>query len=139
MKRLFACILALLLMASMLSGCGLDLKSESEPYFEDMMEALSDGDTDEAMELLHPDVAEDEDAEAGVQSLIDLLDGREMEDYKRTGVNIYSGVNTEGKTKQESCTYEVELEDGTELSVEFEYVTNRDGEGFAVFKMTLSD
>ena len=137
MKRLFACILALLLMASMLSGCGLDLKSESEPCFEDMMEALSAGDVDEGLDLMHPDVAED--AEAGVQSLIDLLDGREMEDYMRTGVNIYSGVNTGGKTKQESCTYEVELEDGTELSVEFEYVTNRDGEGFAVFKMTLSD
>ena len=42
MKRVFACFLAALLMASMLSGCGLDLKSESEPYFEDMMEALSD-------------------------------------------------------------------------------------------------
>ncbi len=139
MKRVFACILAALLMASMLSGCGLDLKSESEPYFEDMMEALSNGDADEAMELLHPDVAEDDDTEEGVQSLIDLLDGREMEDYKRTGVNIHSSVNTTGKTKQETCTYEIELDDGTELEVEFEYVSNRDGEGFAVFKLSLSN
>lgn len=139
MKRLFACILAVLLMASMFSGCSFDLKSETEPLFEEMMEALSDGDSDEAMELLHPDVAEAEDTEAGIQSLIDLLDGREMEDFERTGVNIYNGVNAGGKIKQESCTYQVELDDGTELEVEFEYVTNRDGEGFAVFKMTLSD
>lgn len=137
MKRLFACILALMLMASMFSGCSFDLKSETEPLFEDMMEALSDGDAEEAMELLHPEVAADEDTEAGIQSLIDLLDGREMEDFKRTGFNIYSGVNTGGKTKEESCTYEVELDDGTELEVEFEYVTNRDGEGFAVFKLSL--
>lgn len=139
MKRLFTCILALLLMVTMISGCSFDLKSETEPLFEEMMEALSDGDAEEAMELLHPDVAEAEDTEAGIQSLIDLLDGREMEDFKRTGFHIYNGVNTGGKIKQETCTYQVELDDGTELEVEFEYVTNRDGEGFAVFKMTLSD
>lgn len=139
MKKLFVCVLAVLLMASMLSGCGLDLKSESEPYFEEMMEALSAGDVDEALELMHPEAAEDDDVEEGVQSLIDLLDGREMEDYKRTGVNIYSGVNAAGKIKQETCTYEIELDDGTEMEVEFEYVSNRDGEGFARFKLSLGN
>ena len=62
-----------------------------------------------------------------------------MEDYKRTGVNIYSGVNTAGKIKQETCTYEIELDDGTEMEVEFEYVSNRDGEGFARFKLSLGN
>ena len=139
MKRVFACFLAALLMASMLSGCGLDLKSESEPCFEDMMEALSAGDVDEGLELMHPDVAEEADTEYGIQSMVDFLDGREMEDFKRTGVNIHSNVDLQGKTKQETCTYEVELDDGTEILVEFEYLSDREGEGFAYIRLSLGN
>ena len=85
------------------------------------------------------DTEEEADTEDGIQSMVDFLDGREMEDFKRTGVNIHSNVDLQGKTKQETCTYEVELDDGTEILVEFEYLSDREGEGFAYIRLSLGN
>lgn len=105
------------------------------PKVEEMMEALAGGNVDSALALMHPTVAEG--AEDAVAEMCEYLAGRKAAQLNQKSVNVNTSTGTSGKSRQETATFQVELEDGTEIYISAAYRTDAAGEGFASFQIVL--
>lgn len=108
---------------------------QSAPKVEDMMTALSSGDTEAARALMHPDVAGD--ADDAIAQLADYIAARKTAQMEQTGLTVNTSSGTGGSVRQENGAFRVELEDGTFCYISAVHLTNSDGEGFISFQLVL--
>lgn len=109
------------------------MKAVSE--VEDMMEALSESDLNDAQELMHPSVTDD--SENGLAQMGDYLAGRKVAELEQQGVRVNTSTGTGGKTRQEQGTFLVTLEDGAAFYISVVHLSDDAGEGFVSFQMML--
>ena len=137
MKKQMRFFLCILLAATLLCACELNIKTKTKPYAEEMMTLLKQRDVEAAVELLHPDTAEESDnIYSSMEALCDFLDGRAVTELKQQSVSVHNQIGTNAG-KYESGTYRVVLEDGTVLKVEYSYLTNKAGAGFTSFYLSV--
>lgn len=144
MKR-FLCLLAVIVAVScLMTACNFttnfsdgtgNTTMQSAPQVEEMMEALSSGDAEEARTLLHPDVAQNADGAIG--QMADYLAGRRIAQMEQTAVTVNTSSGTGGSARQENGAFCVELEDGTVFYMSVVHLANNDGEGFVSFQLVL--
>lgn len=142
MKKLVCVIMATALLLSVLTACNFTTNfSDSngtlaeQEKVESMFAALSSGDLEAAKSLLHPDVAA-EQADA-LEQLQDYLDGRDPVELTQLNWKVTSTAGLGGKTRQESGTYQVRLEDDTVFYLSVSYLTQEQAEGFSAFQFIL--
>ena len=85
--------------------------------------------------LLHPDAPEDSDNAIAQMSI--YLAGRETESIELKNLNMNSSGGIKDKKREEQGTYQVTLNDGTDLSVNMVYVSDSTGSGFTSFQLML--
>jgi len=129
------CIIMLAALLVTLVGCNFAefLQMKSEPQVEQMLAALSEGDAELALSLMHPEEA---DAER-IAQLIDYLDGRQVEKMTRTGIHKSAHAGVGNTYKEESASFMLQLDDGTNITLSVVYLTDSDGEGFSTFSIQL--
>lgn len=142
MKKLVCVILAAALLLPVLTACNFTTNfSDSngtlaeQEKVERMFAALASRDLEAAEALLHPDVAA-EQADA-LEQLQEYLDGRKLADMTQLNWKVTSTASLGGKTRQESATYQVVLEDDTAFYLTVCYLTQEQAEGFSTFQFVL--
>lgn len=142
MKKLVCVIMTTALLLAVLTACNFTTNfSDSngtlaeQKKVESMFAALSSGDLEAAKALLHPDVAA-EQADA-LEQLQDYLDGRDPVELTQLNWKVTSTAGLGGKTRQESGTYQVRLEDDTVIYLSVSYLTQEQAEGFSAFQFIL--
>ncbi len=134
-KRIFVLLLATLMLC-MMTGCNLaEASKEATGRVEEMLEALTDGDAEGALAMMHPDVSED--AEDAIDQMIDYIDGREVEKIEQTNFGVNTSLDGGGKTRTEEGGFQVSFDDGTKIHVAATYTIDDDGEGFSRFQLEL--
>lgn len=144
MKRILAVTAMVLLAACLLTACNFTTNfsdtvgataAESTEKVEEMLQALTDGDTDAALALMHPDAVE----RSGnpIAQMSNFLAGRTVAEMNQTGVRVNSSAGSSGKTRQEVTNFQVILEDGTEIYIAATYYSDKAGAGFVSFQLVL--
>ena len=110
-------------------------KAEATPKVEEMLRALAEKRTEDAKELMHPQVADTSDH--AVAQMIDYLDGREVSAMQLTNINVRTTAGTSGKTRQEQVAYQVNLNDGAIIYINAVYFSDDTGTGFSSFQLVL--
>ena len=100
-----------------------------------MMLALAEGDEAAAEALMHPDV--DPKAKEQLAQIEDYLAGRKVSSMEQKSISFNKFVGTNGKESREDVTYQVKLEDNTEIYISVSYLENTSGSGFTAFQMSL--
>ena len=141
MKRVIAACMVLIMMLVCLTGCAglsavLDQTAGCKDQVQQMVIALTEGDQEKAMALMHPTV-DPWDAEVSCAQMSAFLDGRKLVSITTTGVSISSFVGIGGKTEQETATFRAELEGGDQMEVSATYLKDSEGEGFVSFRLTI--
>ena len=113
----------------------LGAQTESREIVEKMLQALVEGDTDGALALMHPTTAET--ASGAVSQMCDFLNGRGVTELTQTSVRVNFSAGTGGKSRQEVASYQVILEDSSEIYVTATYSSDGRGEGFVSFQIVL--
>ena len=143
MKRKIGFALVLALLLGCLAGCNFTAnlsgalagEPEAEPKVTEMMTALSQGNTADALALLHPQATET--AEHAVGQMESYLAGRTVSEMEQISININTSTGTAGTTRQERVGYRVKLSDGDVIFINALYLTNSAGKGFASFQLVL--
>ena len=138
MKKLLSVTALLLVFALTLTACGLDvdLTAQAEPYIKEMLAVLSAGDADTAKTLLHPNRV-DGATDGAIAAMIDLLGGREVSDCVQVTINVEIGTDTKGTARTESGMVHILFTDGTDLRLNYSYVSDNGGAGFATFEFVV--
>lgn len=137
MKKLMQVTVCVLLIAALLCACGANFEPEAKPFAEEMMAALKDGDTEAAMELMHPSaVKQIDDIQASMKALCDYVDGRGTTEITQQSINVRNQIGT-NSGKYESGTFRAALDDGTVLKIDYVYLTNAAGSGFSSFYLSI--
>lgn len=139
MKKILTVTALLLIAALVLSACGNPaeiLKAQAEPQVRDMLTALTAGEADAAAALLHPERA-DGATDAAIGAMIDLLGGREVISCTQVGLSVNTSTGTKGTSRTESGTVHILFSDDTDLQLEYSYVSDGSGEGFAAFQFLV--
>ena len=110
-------------------------KAEATPKVEAMMAALSAGNTADAKDLLHPQVAETSDN--AITQMSTYLAGRTVDTMEVTGITVNTSAGTSGNVRQERVNYRVTLTDGAVIFLNVVYLSNNQGSGFASFQIVL--
>ena len=143
MKRFLSILLAVVFTAAMLTACNFtsnftpppgESQMEGMPAVKKMLEALTMGDMETAVSLLHPNVT---NGEAAVGQMTRYIAGRKVADLKQVGLNIHNSTGTAGKTTQEKGTFYVELEDGEQFYLTVYYLIYNNGAGIQSFQIVL--
>lgn len=132
MKRKIAAFLALLSLVLFLTGCN----EASDRAAEQMLSALSAGDTAQAADMLHPAVLSQlSDVDGQLGQIISLLDGRQvkqlMQNQSYTGFRLF-GTYT---GREEQTVYQVILEDDSVWQLQTVYYSGTQS-GFATFYLS---
>ncbi|MBQ8236525.1 MAG: hypothetical protein IJZ39_00010 [Oscillospiraceae bacterium] len=136
MKKALTVTALLLVFALTLSACAVDLTAKAEPQVKEMLTALSAQDAEAAAALLHPDRADDA-TDAAIAALMALMDGREVASCVQVGLNVHTNTGTGGTARTESGTVHILFADGSDLRLEYSYVSDNSGEGFATFQFLV--
>ena len=137
MKKVIQLTVCIVLIAVLLGGCGIDLSAEAEPFVWEMMTALEEGDADAAAELMHPEAREQiANFDEGIKSLIQLVNGRGVEESKRTSVHVNNEMGNNAE-KREEGSFRAVMTDGSVLEIEYVYVKNNKGTGFLSFYLSV--
>ena len=143
MKKVFRVFIVLIL-CGLLTGCNFttnfndstgNTQMDALPQVEKMLDALSAGEMDTAMELVHPDRTAE--AEALLTQFANYLDGRKAEKLEQTSMSVKNTASTFGNTRQENGTLQVTMEDGETFYLSVCYVIQDDAEGFYTFQLVL--
>lgn len=143
MKKMICFSLVIVFLLAGMSACNLSQnvsgyiadKAEATPKVEEMLRALAEKRTEDAKELMHPQVAGTSDH--AVAQMIDYLDGREVSAMQLTNINVRTTAGTSGKTRQEQVAYQVNLNDGTIIYINAVYFSDDTGTGFSSFQLVL--
>lgn len=137
MKRKIRLMICLALVSLVLCACAFDLSPEASPVAQDMMRELARGNKEAALSLMHPDMREQiKDLDKTVEDLIEFVDGRCVQEWKQTSINVRNQVGT-NSGKFEEGTFRVTLDDGTVLKIDYEYSSNKAGKGFISFYLSV--
>lgn len=134
MKRVICLLATVVAVCCLFTACGLG-ESQAKPKVEEMMLALAEGDDVAAEALMHPDV--DQDAKEQLTQIKDYLAGRKVSSMEQKSISFNKFVGTNGKESREDVTYQVKLEDNTEIYISVSYLENASGSGFTAFQMSL--
>ena len=136
MKRFFSWLLLFAILLTSLSSCAFltDTMDEEESFIEaeQMLLALSEKRTEDALALMHPD-APAENLERFIVQMADYLNGRAVLEMQVSGVSINYSAGTDGKAKEEQILYEVTLDDTSLIYVDTTYLIEEDAKGFTAF------
>lgn len=143
MKKIFSFVLVLIVLSSLLAGCSFVKNSsgsllgeaESTPKVEEMMAALAEDRTSDALDLMHPQVSET--AEDSIAQMSAYIAGREVSSLEQKTISVNTSTSTSGKTRQEQATFLVTLDDGDVIYLNVVYLTNKHGAGFSSFQLVL--
>lgn len=134
MKKALCLLTVLAVVVGLFSACNLG-ESQAKPKVEEMMLALAEGDVAAAEALMHPDV--DPKAKEQLAQIEDYLAGRKVSSMEQKSISFNKFVGTNGKESREDVTYQVKLEDNTEIYISVSYLENTSGSGFTAFQMSL--
>lgn len=132
MKRKIVAFLALLSLVLLLTGCN----EASDRAAEQMLSALSAGDTAQAADMLHPAVLSQlSDVDGQLGQIISLLDGRQVKQLRQT--QSYTGFRLFGTYtgREEQTVYQVILEDDSVWQLQTVYYSGTQS-GFATFYLS---
>ncbi len=136
MKRFFSWLLLFFILLASLSSCAFltDTMDEEESFIEaeQMLLALSEKRTEDALALMHPD-APAENLERFIVQMADYLNGRAVLEMQVSGVSMNYSAGTDGKAKEEQILYEVTLDDTSLIYVDTTYLIEEDAKGFTAF------
>ena len=138
MKKVMCLLLVIVTVASVMTGCHLNLSSsgitgEAEPIVSQMLTALSENDMETAASLLHPD-ADD----AGLSDIAAYLNGRTVTKFIQNGISVRAQMaGTGGKMRTEEGSMTLTLSDGKQIGLTYVYYTNSEGSGFTAFRMSI--
>ncbi len=142
MKKIVCLLLVVILLLTILTACNFTTNFSNSAgqmqeleKVENMLAALSSGDALTSKELLHPDVST-ERAAALVQ-LQEYLNGRKVTDLEQLSWNVSTSTGLGGKTRQESASFQVTLDDDTVFYLSVCYVTEAQAQGFSSFQFVL--
>lgn len=110
-------------------------EAEATPKVEEMMAALTAGNTADAKALLHPQAAET--AESTIAQMSAYLAGRKAAAMELTGITVNTSTGTSGNVRQERVNYRITLADGDMIYINAVYLSNNQGTGFASFQLVL--
>lgn len=138
MKKILSVTALLLVFALVLTACGLDvdITAQAEPHIKEMLTALSAQDLEGAKAQLHPSRA-DGATDAAIAAMIDLLGGREVESCIQVSLHVNTSAGTKGNSRTESGTVHLLFTDGTDLRLQYAYVSDNNGQGFATFEFLV--
>ncbi len=134
LKRVICLLATVVAVCCLFTACGLG-ESQAKPKVEEMMLALAEGDDAAAEALMHPDV--DPKAKEQLAQIEDYLAGRKVSSMEQKSISFNKFVGTNGKESREDVTYQVKLEDNTEIYISVSYLENTSGSGFTAFQMSL--
>ena len=143
MKKVLSALAAALVIVFFLSGCSFTTNfsdntgtstMEAADKVETMVAALTDGDADAALELMHPNRT---DAETGIKQMCEYMAGRKVVELNHQNLRVSTKSGNGGDARQESAAIRAELEDGTVIFFSVVYLTDSSGEGFASFQLVL--
>lgn len=133
MKKLFCLLLAVLMIVT-LAGCGKQarLENQAENKVEAMLNALENGNLEEAEKLLHPVSGKDAEFVAeDLQELVQLLENKKVTSFTADEVEANERSRAKWIVKG---TGTITLSDGTEEDVSFSYLSDGSS-GFVSFKI----
>ncbi len=110
-------------------------KMQASSKVEDMMTAMAENRLEDAKTLMHPTAAGKSDDPIAQMSA--FLAGRKVTNMQQTAINVSTSTGTSGKTRQESASFQVTLDDGTTIHLSATYLSNNAGEGFTSFQLVL--
>jgi hypothetical protein len=127
------CLTACNFTSSMLDAAGGKLQATSK--VEDMMTAMAENRLEDAKALMHPTAAGK--SVDPIAQMSAFLVGRKVTNMQQTTINVNTSTGTSGKTRQESASFQVKLDDGTTIHLAVTYLSNKAGEGFTSFQLVL--
>lgn len=143
MKKILSLLIAAAILCT-LTACNLttnfsdstgNSKMQAVTQVEELMTALAAADTEKALALMHPDV--EEKSENAIEQLSDYLVGRKVTKLDQQNIVVNSSSGNRGKSRQETATFLVTLEDNTVFYISATYLTNNTGKGFISFQFVL--
>ena len=134
LKRVLCLLATVVAVCCLFTACNLG-ESQAKPKVEEMMLALAEGDVAAAEALMHPEV--DPKAKEQLAQIEDYLAGRKVSSMEQKSISFNKFVGTNGKESREDVTYQVKLEDNTEIYISVSYLENASGSGFTAFQMSL--
>ena len=114
------------------SGIG---KSDYKEEGQMLLDALSAGDLDAAVALMHPDVKKD--ANMGLHQIAAYLSGRKVVSMEQMRINKQSNTDLQGTASLEQAGFDLKLDDGSVCSVSLAYLKDSAGEGFSSVQLIL--
>ena len=134
MRKKFTLVALCLFLLCSFAACG-GGTARYEAQAAQMLNASYYEDVEAAYALLHPEIGvTQEDYEKGFVEYIGLMAGVTWDHYEVLRVDT-EGSLAEGKEYQESCRFAVTLRDEREMTLEYVYVKNSQGEGFMSFSL----
>ena len=127
------CLTACSFTSSMLDTGGGKLQATSK--VEDMMTAMAENRLEDAKALMHPTAAAQ--SVDPIAQMSAFLAGRKVTNMQQTTISVNTSTGTSGKTRQESASFQVTLDDGTAIHLAVTYLSNKAGEGFTSFQLVL--
>lgn len=110
-------------------------KSDYADQTQQLLDALSQGDLDSAMKLMHPDAQNN--ARPGLTQIVDYLDGRKVVSMEQMRIHTQSNSSLTGSTTLEQAGFDLKLDDGTLCSVSMAYMKDSAGEGYTSVQLIL--
>lgn len=138
MKRILSVVFLFALCGVLLCGCTLkpELTAQAEPFVREMLDALMVEDYDTAEALLHPDMLQGSNEEA-LEALAGLLEGEEILICTQTSLNVSQSSGTGGSSRTETGSVAIGMTDGTDLRLDYIYLSDSKGEGFVRFRLSV--
>ena len=137
--RKIACILIAAMLLSM-TGCWMNSQwigtSNYTEQTQKMLDALSAGDMDSAMKMMHPSVTP-VNARPGLAQIVDYLDGRKVVSMEQMRISTQKTSSLTGSAAMEQAGFDLVLDDGTLCSVSMAYLKDPEGEGFSSVQLIL--
>ena len=110
-------------------------KSDYADQTRQMLDALSRGDMDSAMKLMHPEAKKN--ARPGLTQIVDYLDGRKVVSMEQMRISTQSNSGLTGRATLEQAGFDLKLDDGTLCSVSMAYMKDSAGEGYTSVQLIL--
>lgn len=144
MKKVLCVFVTVIMLLSCMTACNFhsnfndgigNTKFDALPQIEKMLAALTSGDTDAALALMHPDVREQ--AGYAVAQTSEYLRGRNVVSLETINRSVYTSKGSAGDIRQESGALRVTMDQARTVAISVVYLTTDAGEGFSSFQVVL--
>ena len=144
MKKVLCVFVTVIMLLSCMTACNFhstvndgfgNTQAKSLPKVEEMLAFLCAGDTESAIQILHPDVQGN--AEHAMRQNSDYLLDHKVQKVETITRSVYTSKGTAGDIQQETAYFKVFLEHDDVIAVSAVHLTNDTGEGFSFFQVVL--